>query len=202
MLNCRHMNSKLQIQGTRMPTQSNRSYNPVAKVFHWTMALLIIGMLCMGLYMGSLGFTPLKFQLYQLHKSIGITILMLVTLRLLWRLTYPAPMLPAHMPLWQKAAAHGTHTLLYVLMFAMPVSGYIMSDAGGYHPNWFGLEVPIVTGPNPALATNLNLFHEYAAYAIWALLAAHVGGALYHHVIVKDNTLRRMLPQLIAKRLP
>jgi cytochrome b561 len=177
-------------------------YTRTAKALHWLIALLIIGMLCMGLYMNSLGFTPLKFQLYQLHKSIGITILLLVAFRLLWRFTNPAPMLPTHMPLWQKAAAHTTHTFLYILMFAMPISGYVMSDAGGYHPNWFGLPVPILVGQNPDLAKNLNLFHEYAAYAIWALLAAHIGAALYHHVIVRDDTLRRMLPQAISRRLP
>lgn len=185
-----------------MPMPPLVQYTRTAKFLHWLLALLIIGMLCMGLYMGSLGFTPLKFQLYQLHKSIGITILMLVAFRLLWRFTNPAPMLPAHMPVWQKFAAHSTHTLLYILMFAMPVSGYVMSDAAGYHPTWFGLPVPILTGPNPGLAESLALFHEYASYAIWALLAAHVGAALFHHVIVKDNTLRKMLPEAIAKRLP
>lgn len=177
-------------------------YNVLAKTFHWVMALAIIGMLCMGLYMESLPFSPQKFELFQLHKSIGITILMLAAARLLWRFTNPAPMLPAHMPLWQKAAAHGTHFALYALMFAMPLSGYIMSDAGGYHPNWFGLNVPILTGPNPTLAKNLGMFHTYGSYAIWVLLAGHVGGALFHHVIVKDTTLRRMLPEAIARRLP
>lgn len=177
-------------------------YTRTAKALHWLIAVLIIGMLCLGLYMDSLPFAALRFQLIQLHKSIGITILLLVAFRLLWRFTNPAPMLPAHMPLWQKTAAHATHTLLYVLMFGMPLSGYIMSDAMGYHPNWFGISVPILTSPNPKLADSLAAFHEYGSYALWALLAAHVGAALFHHVIVKDETLRRMLPETLARRLP
>lgn len=177
-------------------------YTRTAKAFHWLLALLIVGMLCLGLYMDGLPFAPLKFQLIQLHKSIGITILMLVAARLLWRFTHPAPMLPAHMPLWQKAAAHGTHTLLYILMFAMPLSGYLMSDAAGYHPNWFGINVPILMGSNPEVAKTLGFAHYIGANLLWALLAAHVGAALYHHVWVKDDTLRRMLPQAIARRLP
>lgn len=181
---------------------NTQSYTRTAKALHWLIALLIIGMLCLGLYMDALPFNALKFQLIQTHKSIGITILLLVVVRLLWRFTNPAPMLPAHMPLWQKATAHITHLALYVLMFAMPISGYVMSDAAGYHPSWFGVSVPIVSPINPALSKILAEFHQYAAYTLIALLLAHVGAALYHHVIVKDNTLRRMLPQAIATRLP
>ncbi|PZP38694.1 MAG: cytochrome b, partial [Pseudomonas fluorescens] len=98
--------------------QSRETYTKTAKLLHWVLALGIIGMLCMGLYMETLEFGALKFQLFQWHKSIGLTILMLVVVRLLWRFTNPAPMLPAHMPLWQKAAAHLTHAALYGLMFA------------------------------------------------------------------------------------
>lgn len=177
-------------------------YTRTAKALHWLLALLIVGMLGMGLYMESLPFSPQKFQLIQLHKSIGITILMLAAARLLWRFTNPAPMFPEHMPLWQKAAAHLTHTALYALMFAMPLSGFLMSDAAGYHPNWFGINVPILMAPNPDLAKTLNWAHGMGANLFWALLAAHVGAALFHHVIVKDNTLRRMLPEAIARRLP
>lgn len=182
-----------------MPPQT---YTATAQLLHWVLALAIVGMLVMGLYMEDLPFTPLKFQLFQLHKSIGITILLLVFVRLMWRFTHPAPMLPAHMPRWQKAAAHTTHALLYVLMFAMPLSGYLMSDAAGYHPNWFGINVPILLHPNPDLALTFSWAHGIGANLFWALLAAHVGAALFHHVIVKDNTLRRMLPEPIARRLP
>lgn len=170
-------------------------YTRTAKALHWLIALLIIGMLCLGLYMDDLPLAPLKFKLIQFHKSVGITILMLAIARLTWRFTNPAPMLPAGMPAWQKLAAHGSHVLLYVLMFAMPLSGYIMSDAAGYHPNWFGLPVPVLTGPNPALAKILNEFHSYAAFTLIALIVAHVGAALHHHLIVKDDILLRMLPK-------
>lgn len=180
-----------------MSSHTPTSYNPLAKAFHWLLALAIIGMLLMGLYMEDLPFSPWKFELFQIHKSVGITILLLVAVRLLWRLTYPAPMLPAHMPLWQKAAAHTTHLALYGLMFAMPITGYLMSDAAGYHPNWFGLNVPILMSPNPEAAKLFSTLHGLGANLFWFLLATHVGAALYHHVWVKDDTLRRMLPKVI-----
>lgn len=176
-------------------------YNAVAQALHWSIALLILGMLPLGWYMSSLGFTPLKFQLIQLHKSIGILILLLVVLRILWRMSTKVPALPAHMPLWQKAGAHLSHYGLYYLMFSMPITGYIMSDAAGYHPTFFGLPVPILTDPNPETASFLATLHETFAFAIVGLIALHVAAALYHHVWVKDDTLRRMLPAAIANRI-
>lgn len=155
-------------------TASSPSYNSVAKAFHWGLALLIIGMLAMGLIMEEMSFSPLKFELFQWHKSIGITILMLVAGRLLWRFTYPAPMLPASMPWWQKAAAHTTHTLLYVLMFSMPLSGWLMSDAAGYHPNWFGINVPLLLNANTELAQLFSTIHGIGANILMVLLAVHV----------------------------
>lgn len=177
-------------------------YTPAAIGLHWLVAVLILVMLGVGLTMVRLPNTIAKFQLIQLHKSVGITILALVAARLLWRFTHPAPMLPAHMAAWQKAAAHASHYLLYILMFAMPLSGWVMSDAAGYHPSWFGVDVPQLVAHNPPLAKTLGLFHNYGAYLLIALLCAHVGAALLHHVWYRDNVLRRMLPAALAKAIP
>ena len=177
------------------------NYTTMAKLFHWSMATLILVMLALGFYMADLDSTPLKFQLFQWHKSVGILILLLLILRLLWRLTHRPPAYAVTMPLWQKAAAHTVHYGLYFLMFSMPMSGYVMSDAAGYHPNFFGLPVPMLSQHNPETASFLAERHTQMAWILLALIGIHVAAALYHHLRVKDATLRKMLPQAIANRL-
>lgn len=177
-------------------------YTRTAIAIHWLVAALIIAMLCMGLWMEGLPNDMFKFEVFQLHKSVGLTILLLVGVRLMWRFTHPAPMLPGHMPRWQKAGAHVSHVMLYVLMFSMPLSGWAMSDAAGYHPSWFGLLVPQLIGYNPEAAQLLNQAHGIGANLLWVLLAAHVGAALLHHLWYRDKTLLRMLPASWSKHIP
>jgi cytochrome b561 len=186
------------LKGMKNPTR----YTSTAIGLHWLIALLIIVMLGVGLYMVRLPDAMPKFQLIQLHKSIGITVLGLVALRLLWRFTHPAPMLPKAMPQWQKAVAHASHYLLYILMVAMPLSGWIMSDAAGYHPNWFGLSVPQLASQNPELSKTLAMAHGYGAYLLIVLLCLHIGAALQHHFWDNDDILKRMLPKSLAKAIP
>lgn len=176
-------------------------YSPPAIALHWLMALGIIAMLAIGFTLDSFAL-PTKFQLIQFHKSLGLTILLLAVLRLTWRFTNPAPMLPPTMPTWQKAIAHASHWLLYALMFLMPLSGWVMSDFAGYHPSLFGLQIPILVEHDPASAKILAQRHGQMAWLLVALLAAHVGAALYHHFVQKDDILRRMLPatKTAAKR--
>jgi cytochrome b561 len=181
---------------------SKTRYTPTAIGLHWLIGAGIIAMLAIGLYMESLPFGMGKFQLIQFHKSLGITILALAAIRLLWRFTNPAPRLAPATPAWQKAIAHSTHWLLYGLMFAMPVSGWVMSDFAGYHPSLFGLPLPVLVQPNAEAAKVMAERHEQLAWVLMALLAAHIGAALYHHVWQSDDTLRRMLPLFVAKRLP
>lgn len=177
-------------------------YTPVAIGLHWLVAVCILAMLAIGFYMESLSFNATKFQLIQFHKSLGITVLLLAGLRLLWRFTNPAPRLPAGMPGWQKGIAHTTHALLYVLMFAMPLSGWVMSDFAGYHPSLFGLQLPVLVGQDAEAGKLMAHRHEQLAWVLIVLLVLHVGAALQHHVWERDDTLRRMLPQALAKRLP
>lgn len=186
------------LKGMKIPAR----YTAPAMGFHWLMAVLIISMLGIGLYMVDMPNTLAKFQLIQLHKSIGLTILMLAAARLMWRFTHPAPLLPAHMAAWQKSLAHASHYLLYILMFAMPLSGWVMSDAAGYHPAWFGLPVPHLSGANPSSAKLFGLAHNIGAYIFIALLTLHVAAALLHHFWYRDPVLLRMLPRGIAKHIP
>lgn len=157
------------------------------------MALLIVGMLISGLVMQDVQPLALKFQVIQLHKSFGLLVLALAFTRVFWRFSNPTPRLPQGTPRWQAAAAHGTHLALYALMFVLPFSGWMMSDAKGYHPNFFGLPVPVLGEVDRAAGRWLGDVHEYGAYMLMALIAVHFGAALYHQFVVKDGILMRMI---------
>jgi cytochrome b561 len=169
-------------------------YTPTAIALHWLLALMILGALGMGLYMTSLPFSPTRLKLYNWHKWAGVTILLLSALRLLWRLTHRPPAdLP--MPAWQRRAAHGAHLALYALFFAVPLAGWAYSSAAGFPIVLYGvLPLPDFVSPDRALADTLKSLHQALAYALGALIALHVGGALKHQFIDRDGLLRRMWP--------
>lgn len=170
------------------------TYGSVAKWLHWIIALLIIGMLALGIYMADLPINPLKHKLYGWHKQVGILILMLVGVRVVWRLVSVDPTLPPHMAAWEKFAAKAMHYLLYIFMFAMPLTGWAMSSAAGFPASFFGLFVmPDLVAPNEALAKLLGETHEILGYSLIVLIVGHAGAALKHHFIDKDDVLRRML---------
>ncbi len=169
-------------------------YHPIAMLLHWVMAIAIIGSFCMGLYMTDLPFSPQRLKLYNWHKWAGVTILTLAALRLLWRLTHRPPADPP-MPVWQRAAAHATHTLLYVLFFAIPLVGWAYSSAAGFPIVWFGvLPLPDFVPVNKELAEAIKPWHGWLAYALAALVLVHIAGALKHQIIDRDGLLSRMLP--------
>lgn len=171
------------------------SYNPLSKVLHWLIGLAIIAMLAMGFLMDFIPVSPAKFQVYAVHKSLGLTILALVAVRYLWNLTTPTPMLVPGTPRWQAWAAHATHAALYVAMVLMPVSGWLMSSAAGFPVEVWGLFVaPDLVPSDAALRHTYAELHELIAYTFLVLLPLHAGAALYHHVIKRDATLQRMLP--------
>ncbi len=170
-------------------------YGAVGIFFHWVMALLIIGMLALGLYMTSLPVGTQKFRLYGLHKEFGVMILGLVVLRISWWLFNKVPQLPYDMPLWQKLAAHGAHFALYMLMVFMPITGWLMSSASGFPVSFFGLFVmPDLIVPNEYLRVLMAQTHEWLGYAFIAVICVHVLAALQHHFIIKDDILKRILP--------
>lgn len=170
-------------------------YTPTAIALHWIVAIGIAGTFALGLYMHDLPLSPSKLTLYSYHKWAGVTLFLLVLIRLLWRMSHPAPVLPATMPaLMQKAAAAG-HLVLYVLMFAIPLSGWIMSSAKGFQTVWFGvIPLPDLVGKDKELGHLLGEVHEFLSYSLLLLVVGHVAAALKHHWIDKDDVLTRMLP--------
>lgn len=170
-------------------------YGAVAKTFHWLLAVLIIGLLAVGLYMEGLPNSPDKFQLYGLHKSIGVIVLFLVAARLAWRIRSLIPPLPEAIQSWQRAAANASHQLLYICMVLMPVSGWGMSSAAGYPVSVFGLfALPPLVEKNEMLGGIFRQTHQFVAYGLIALLIVHASAAFYHHFIQKDDVFRRMWP--------
>lgn len=166
-----------------------------AQLLHWTIAILIISLVIVGLAMDEMRNSPTKLQVYALHKSVGLTVLVLVIARLLWRLVDRRPPYPAGMPAWQRWLASLTHGLLYVMMFAMPLSGWLYNSASNFPLRWFGLfPVPALSGPDPDLKHFAHDVHETGWLVLGALFAAHVGAALWHHFMHRDDTLTRMLP--------
>ncbi|HEX3139692.1 MAG TPA: cytochrome b [Rhizobacter sp.] len=167
-------------------------YSRTAMLLHWVLALAIVGSFCVGFYMSGLPFSPQRLKLYNWHKWAGVTILALSAVRLLWRLTHQPPAdLP--MPAWQRLAAHGTHYLLYVLFFAVPLVGWAYSSAAGFPIVWFGvLPLPDFVPANKALAEAIKPWHGYLAYAMAALVLMHVAAALKHQFIDRDGLLSRM----------
>lgn len=170
-------------------------YSALAIAFHWALAALILVQIPLGLIMVDMPRGLQQLEAFNWHKSLGAVILAIAALRLLWRLFNRGPALPREMPGWQKGIAHATHWLLYAAFFAVPLSGWTMSSAFGRSVEVFGLlTLPDLVGADKALGERLAALHEIAAYALAALVVVHVGAALQHFLIKRDDILARMLP--------
>ena len=171
------------------------SWGAIAKAFHWVIALLVFCMIALGWYAELLPRSPEKLEFFALHKATGVLILGFMVLRLLWRLVNPTPILPPSLKGWEKAAAIGTHWLLYLVVFLMPISGYVLNSAKNFPFTFFGLfPVPLLVGRDRELAHLMEGVHEWTSWALIGLLALHILAALRHHFILRDEVLRRMLP--------
>lgn len=180
-------------------------YTWVAIALHWLIAVCILAQIAMGLSMVNLTLTlPQKFRLFQLHKSVGITILGLVLLRVAWRLAHPAPLLPRTMPPWEKRAASGTHWLLYAFMLLMPLTGWAVVSASplniptvlyGLVP-WPHLPILATLSDKKPVEGILQLIHNTGGILLIALLALHIGAALRHGLVLRDGVFSRMLPRM------
>ncbi|QDG77880.1 cytochrome b [Labrenzia sp. PHM005] len=177
-------------------------YGRIAITFHWLMAMLILGMLGFGLYLDRLPQSdPRLFGLYQLHKSFGFVVLALAALRLVWRLLNPSPKLPDGMPVWERLAAHLGHIGLYALIFAMPITGWLMVSASPWGiPTVIFNTLPVPHLPYPEMLGTkeqaegfFKALHAYGAYLLIALILVHIAAALKHHFIARDDTLKRMV---------
>lgn len=163
------------------------------RLMHWGMAALVVSMLAAGLLMIA-SLEPWHLTLLSIHKAFGVIAALLVSLRLINRLLQHIPSLPHNLPRWQKAAAKASHWLLYILMFAMPLSGYLMQYFAGRPIDmfgWFRLPAALhVHIENYALFREL---HGWLAVTLIGVIALHIGAALHHHFIRKDNVLKSML---------
>jgi cytochrome b561 len=171
-------------------------YTRTAIWLHWLIAALIVASFSFGVTMVNIpGLTPTKLKYFSWHKWLGVTIFALACLRLLWRLGHPAPPYPDSMPRWQQKAAAALHFLLYILIIAIPLSGYFYSLAAGVPVVYLGIvPLPVFIGPDPELKLILKQVHYALNMSLLAAVVLHVAAALKHHFIDHDNVLSRMLP--------
>jgi cytochrome b561 len=180
-------------------------YTAVAIILHWVIAAGILALAVMGLVMVHAKLDPMRlFQFYQLHKSTGITVLLAAVLRLGWRMAHRPPPLPDSMPAIERTAAAGGHLLLYLFLFALPLTGWALVSSSVFNiPTvlygivpWPDLPVFSTVADKAPVEAAFKLVHAYGAYALIALVGLHAAAAFRHHFVIKDDILARMLPAL------
>ncbi len=168
-------------------------YLPVAKGFHWVTAVLMFAVFPLGAVIKFVK-DDVKMGFYLVHESLGLLVLLLVLARLFYRLRHPAPPPLPGMPRSLQMAANAVHWGLYAALIAMPISGFLATNAWGFPLSWFGLiPVPSPIGENKEIAPTLSLIHETLAWTILVLFTLHLSAGLYHHVLKRDGTLQRMI---------
>jgi cytochrome b561 len=174
---------------------TGRRYTKVAIGLHWAIATLIVLGLATGLLHDdieeSFGASPMW-----IHKSVGLTVLLLTIARAGWRLVNHAPPLPQSLSRWQRSSSGAVHLLLYSLMLAVPLTGWVRSSASGYPLRWFEfIDIPKFAVSRGSVEAQIaSTAHELLGWALIALAALHVAAALYHHLVLRDQVLQRMLP--------
>lgn len=188
----------------------HQTYSTVAMVLHWAIAIAIVGLIAAGTWMADAIKVPetqgLAFSVYQWHKSLGLAVLVLSVLRLAWRFVKPPPPLPASMPGWERTLAGVSHTAFYVLMIGMPLLGWAMVSASplGLPTIVFGLfewpHIPFLADleDKKPVEDALKTAHMAGGYLLAGLLVLHVGAALKHHFVSRDDVLARMVPGVKA----
>jgi cytochrome b561 len=178
-------------------------YDALAQTFHWVIAALIVTQFALAWSADDLPLGLHKLALLARHKSFGMTVLMLAVLRLAWRLFHAPPRLPEGMSWIERKLAHATHAAFYVLLFAMPLTGWLMSSAKNYSVSWFGFFTwPNLIGKNDAAFTALRNIHGILSWVLLGLAILHVLAALKHQFVGKDDVLLRMLPFTNTQRRP
>ncbi|PSF06045.1 cytochrome B [Marinobacter fuscus] len=174
---------------------SEVTYGWVAILLHWTVAVAIVGLFVLGFWMVDLSYyDPWYRQGPDIHRSVGIILFLVMLFRIGWRVVSPAPRPLANHRRWEILAAHAAHWLLYLLIFVAMVSGYLISTADGSSIHVFGVfEVPSVTGQIKGMEDTAGLVHYWSTWALVVLAGIHALGALKHHLIDRDKTLRRMI---------
>ena len=173
---------------------SEHHYGWLAVVLHWLVAVVVVGLFALGLWMVDLSYYDEWYRKGpDLHRSIGLILFAVVVFRLLWRFINTSPRPLANHQRWEVVSAHVAHSLLYVLMFVAMVSGYLITTADGSSISVFGLfDVPSVTGQVKGMEDTAGAVHYWSTWALVGLAGLHALGALKHHFIDRDETLRRM----------
>jgi cytochrome b561 len=167
----------------------------VAKTLHWLTLVLLVASFTLAISMVNMPFSPRKLEFYSWHKWVGVTIFLVVLLRLGWRLVNPVPQQPSGMPRWQQRLAGSSHAALYAILIVMPITGWIMSSALNLPVVYLGLvHIPSPFGVDRALGETMKTVHLSLAVALLVLVTIHALAALYHHIVLRDDVMRRMLP--------
>jgi len=167
----------------------------LAQILHWLIVVLIITQVILANWAEALPIGPKKIEVFAWHKSVGITILSLAVLRLLWRWVNPTPELPSTLKPYERVLAKVTHFGLYLLLFAQPLTGWMMSSARGFPVSWFGFwQLPDFVPKSQPLYNAMKDTHDSLALALYVIVFLHIAAALKHHFVLKDDVLRRMLP--------
>ena len=173
---------------------SGRRYTELAQHLHWVTAALAFAVIPVAWVMTHLPeHSPLQGQLFDLHKSLGLTIWLFVVTRLVWRATHPAPALGPHTPAWIEWGSKASHWLIYMLFFLMPISGFTTSSAGGYGGKFWGIPLPNLPH-DPGLAKLAGTAHVLSSYAVYALIGLHIVATVWHVAFRRDGLLERMIP--------
>jgi cytochrome b561 len=173
--------------------QPRSRYTTIAIILHWLVAALVLAQFPLGWWMQEIAKQPPgpRVEAFNLHKSVGLTIAALMLVRIAWRLGHPAPPLPA-MPLWQSRLAHVTHFLLYAVLIALPLTGYLGSAYSGYPVKFFGITLPAWAGKDLALKDLMSATHLGLAWTLAFAFAIHMAGVAKHVLVNRDGLLRRM----------
>ena len=179
-----------------MPLRNDSSrWGSVSIGLHWLTLVLVLGMAAVGLLMVDMAASPFKVQVYSWHKSFGLTVLALTAIRLAWRLTDRSPEPMPGTPGWQHGIARATHGGLYLLLLVVPLSGWWFNSAAGFPLRWFGLvALPRLASFDAHAKSLARQTHELLFYVLAGLILVHAIAALWHHYVLKDRTLTRMLP--------
>lgn len=188
--------SRIEAADSRLNVDPGPRYNPLHIGLHWIIAIMVLAQASLGWWMLDIPKSPpgMRAGWFNVHKSIGLTVGLLMLLRLAWRFARPAPPLPGSMPAWQRAAASTSHFLLYALLIVQPLWGYLGSSFTRYPVKYFGVTLPHWGWDSPALKDLFSGLHLATAWLLMAVLAIHVAAALKHLLLDRDGVFFRMWP--------
>jgi cytochrome b561 len=177
-----------------VPSAPVQRYTGVARLLHWIVAILVLLTIPAGFMLMRLPPGKLQDTLFDLHRSVGVLLFVLVVIRLAWRLGHPPPPLPGDLPTWQHVLSGIVHRLLYLLLLVQPIVGWWGTSAFGAPIKVFWLfQLPPLVAKDEAAAKIILGWHAGIGIALAAIVATHIGAALYHHFVRRDDVLRRML---------